>query len=125
MRKIAGACAVLVVCAALAMLGGCNSSSSGFDSGDITITGHSSTLNGSSLNWSVTLSSISSDAANVDVQIKLRAVGSTTFFYSSPTHAEKLGANETKTFTYTETGISVPAGTTSVEAEFSFSAVPS
>lgn len=123
MRKIATGCVVLVLCAALTFLGGC-SSGEGFDPGDISITGSTSTLNGTNLAWSMTLTSISADRANLDLQIKLRTPGSSIYFYTSPIHAETLGGNETKTFVYAETGVTVPPGVTTYEYLISFAALP-
>jgi hypothetical protein len=124
MKNISAGLRLLLLAAALAVAGGCSKSTEGFDANDISITTSSVDFDGTDMTWSVTLASTSSDDADLTLQIKVRTPGSSTYFYTSPQHPEKLDGKATRSFTFTEHDVSVPSGTTNIEYFVSFSALP-
>lgn len=124
MKNISAGLRLLLLVATLVVAGGCSRSTEGFDANDIDITATSANVDGTDVTWSVTLTSTSSDTADVELQIKLRTQGSSEYFYTSPKHPERLDGNATRVFTFTEHDVPVPSGAGTIEYVVSFSALP-
>jgi hypothetical protein len=93
----------------------------GFDEDDINIEASSAALVGTTLSWNVLVESDSNKDADLILWIDILDQNSVVV-YSSPHHLENLDAFDSETFSYVETGVVLPAGTTSFRYSFNVEA---